>query len=93
LFTEEAARQLAELRKDRAQGKRYRAARKTLGLLEVNPRHPGLHTHEFKSLSKERGTKVFTAYAEQNTPAAYRVFFCYGPGKQEMTILAITPHP
>ena len=37
--------------------------------------------------------KVFEAYAQHRTPGAYRVFWCYGPGPGEITILAITPHP
>ena len=36
---------------------------------------------------------VFEAYAENNTPGAYRIFWYYGPGKNQITILAITPHP
>jgi len=39
------------------------------------------------------GNKVFEAYAEQNTPAAYRVFWYYGPEKKQITILTITAHP
>jgi len=37
--------------------------------------------------------KVFAAYAQNRTPGAYRIFWCYGPGKKDITILAITPHP
>jgi len=37
--------------------------------------------------------KVFEAYAENRTSAAFRVFFCYGPERNEITITAITPHP
>ena len=37
--------------------------------------------------------EIFEAYAENNTPAAYRIFWYYGPNKKEITILAITPHP
>jgi hypothetical protein len=93
LFTEEAAADLEELERDRGLTKRLKAVRKTLGLLEVNPRHPSLQTHEFESLSKVWGEKVFEACAEQGTPAAYRIFWHYGPGKREMTIVAITRHP
>jgi hypothetical protein len=59
------------------------------------PRHPGLHTHEFTSLSNplRPGEKVFEAYAQNNTPGAYRVFWCYGPAKGQITIVAITSHP
>jgi hypothetical protein len=92
-FTFEADANLAALEGDRGLAKRLKAVRKALGLLEANPRHPGLHTHEFKSLEGARGEKVFEAYAENRTASAYRIFWQYGPGKDEITILAITPHP
>ena len=68
---------------------------KTLQHLRSDPRHPGLQTHEYRSLSHPYGAKqkVFEAYAQNRTSSAYRVFWCYGPGKNEMTILAITHHP
>ena len=62
-------------------------------MLETNPRHPSLHTHKYESLRRPRGEEVFEAYAENRTPAAYRIFWFYGPGKDEITIVAITPHP
>lgn len=92
-FTDEARRNLRELEADRGLSKRLKAVRKTLGFLESNPRHPGLQTHMFTSLEGPRGEKVFEAYAEHRTPAAYRIFWCYGPDRGEITILAITPHP
>jgi hypothetical protein len=61
--------------------------------METNLKHPSLQTHEYVSLKGPKGQKVFEAYAEQNTPAAYRIFWCYGPGRGELTILSITPHP
>lgn len=75
--------------------------RKTLGYLETNPRSKSLQTHEYESLTRRYGIKVFEAYAQQNTPSAYRVFWRYGPdeinesGKRIsiITIVAITPHP
>jgi hypothetical protein len=30
---------------------------------------------------------------ENNTPAAGRVFWAYGPGRSEITILGFEPHP
>jgi hypothetical protein len=45
------------------------------------------------SLKGPNGEKVFEAYAEQRTPAAYRVFWYYGPSKGIITIFAITSHP
>jgi len=38
------------------------------------------------------GEDVFEAYVEQDTPAAYRVFWYYGPARGNITILSITPH-
>lgn len=93
LFADEAGRNLEELKRDKGLAKRLKAVRKTLGLLESNPRHPGLETHKFHSLKGPRDEEVFEAYAEHETPAAYRVFWCYGPGKDHITILAITTHP
>ncbi|MEK7474716.1 MAG: hypothetical protein AAB152_03685 [Candidatus Coatesbacteria bacterium] len=93
LFTEDAAGHLRELDRDKGLAKRLAAVRKTLGLLESNPRHPGLQTHKFGSLSGPAGEEVFEAYAEHRTPAAYRIFWYYGPRKGEITIVAITPHP
>lgn len=60
-----------------------------------NPRHPGLKTHKYLSLPHpwKKGEPVFEAYAQNDTPGAYRVFWCYGPGRGEVTIIAITPHP
>jgi len=73
----------------------FKQVRKTIVLLADNPRHPGLQTHPYHSLENpfDPKAKVFEAYAQHRTPGAYRVFWCYGPGKNEITILAITPHP
>ena len=77
-----------------------RQIKKTLGYLEVNPRHPSLHTHEFTSLKGSRGEKIFEAYAQNKTPGAYRIFWHYGPDivsekkrTAVITIIAIIPHP
>ncbi|MGC1677617.1 MAG: hypothetical protein WA740_08790 [Candidatus Binataceae bacterium] len=93
LFAPQASAALAALTKDRSAAKRLRAVRKTLGLLETNPRHPGLHTHEYSKLAGPQGQKVFEAYAENKTPAAFRVFWYYGPQGGQITIVAITAHP
>ena len=92
-LTNEAKRQLANLRENKSLEKRYKAARKALEFLSTNPHHPNLQTHEFTSLEGPKGEKVFEAYAEQNTPAAYRIFWYYGPQKKQITIVTITPHP
>ena len=92
-FTSQAEADLKSLEDDNSLLKRLKAVRKTLGYLETNPRHPGLCTHKYASLSGPRGEDVFEAYAENRTPEAYRIFWFYGPEKREITIIAITPHP
>lgn len=73
----------------------FKQIAKTLTLLQDNPRHPGLSTHEYHSLAHptDPNGKVFEAYAQNNTPSAYRVFWYYGPMKGQITIIAITSHP
>lgn len=93
LFTPQADTDLDALEADAGLAKRLKAVRKALGLLETNPRHPGLNTHKYSSLKGPGGEEVFEAYAENRTPAAWRIFWYYGPDKKQITILAITPHP
>ena len=76
-----------------ALAKRLKAVRSAIGKLQTNPRHPGLNTHKYQTLRGDSGEDVFEAYAENNTPGAYRIFWHYGPDKNAITILAITPHP
>jgi len=81
------------LKTNASQKKQHKAVKKTIKLLAKNPRYPSLQTHPFMSLQGPNKEKVFEAYAEQKTPAAYRVFWYYGPFRGIITILAITPHP
>jgi hypothetical protein len=73
----------------------FKQVKKCIQLLKTNPRHPSLETHQYSAIANPYNLhqKVFEAYAQQNTPAAYRVFWCYGPHKGEITILLITKHP
>jgi len=93
LWTEEAEDIFNLLKGDPSQKKRYKAVKKTIQFLAENPRHNSLQTHEYSSLTGPNGEKVFEAYAEQNTPAAFRVFWYYGPSRGIITIITITPHP
>ncbi len=92
-FTQQADNDLNELKNNESLKKRCKAVKKSLGYLQVNPRHPSLNTHKYTSLSGPNGEEVFEAYAENKTPAAYRIFWFYGPNQKEITIIAITPHP
>jgi hypothetical protein len=99
-FTPTADEQLTALENTPSKAGLLAQVRKAIGYLEINPQHPGLQTHEFLSLTGANGEKVFEAYAQNNTPGAYRIFWHYGPdgtrGKQRtpvITIVAITRHP
>ena len=92
-FAKEAQDQLAALRDNAALTKRSKAVMSALGKLENNPRHPSLNTHKFTTCRGKNGEEMFEAYAENNTPGAYRIFWYYGPEKTMISIIAITPHP
>lgn len=72
----------------------FKRVHKCIYHLLRNPKHPGLATHEYHLLIHpyDKNEKVFEAYAQHKTPGAYRVFWCYGPQKGQITIVAITPH-
>lgn len=92
-FTPEADKHLTALEKDPSKKRILKDVRKTLGLMETNLRHPSLNTHEYTSLKGPSGEKVFEAYAQQATPGAYRIFWHYGPAKNQISVIAIVPHP
>lgn len=73
----------------------FKQVAKTVSLLREDPRHPGLNTHEYSSLTHpyDPKKKVFGAYVQNRTPGAYRLFWCYGPARNDITIMSITPHP
>ncbi len=99
-FTPTADAQYSQLEDTQSKTGIFERVRKALGYLEINPHHPSLNTHQFTSLAGANGEKVFEAYAQNNTPGAYRIFWHYGPdeskGKKQIpviTVVAITPHP
>jgi hypothetical protein len=92
-FTPSAKQSLQELKRSAHLEKRFKAVSKALKYLVEDPRHPSLQTHQYFSLFGPNKEKVFEAYAEQDTPAAYRIFFYYGHSRGEITVFAITSHP
>ena len=89
------SRRIRNVRKATRDEGLFKQINKCTNQLAANPRHPGLHTHEYDAIPNpiDASQKVFEAYVQNNTPAAYRVFWCYGPNAREITIIAITPHP
>ena len=95
VFARRAQEELDHLEDSPRQAGLVKPIKKTLGCLQTNPRHPSLQTHVFHSLEHpyDPDEKVFEAYVQQHAPAAYRLFWCYGPAKGQLTVIAITPHP
>ena len=91
-FTKEAARVLNELTSPQYAVK-LRKVRRTLALIEQNPRHLGLNSHKYKSIRGVDGSDVWESYVENHTSGVWRIFWQYGPGEDTVTILTIGPHP
>lgn len=66
---------------------------KVLAYLRDNPRHPSLCSHDIEALSKRYSFKVWQSYLENRKPAAGRLYWTYGPGRKEITVLGLEPHP
>jgi hypothetical protein len=78
---------------DKGEIRLFKKLLKTFHHLSINPRYPGLNSHEIDPLSKIAGIKIWESYIENNTPAAGRIFWAYGPDKGEISILGFEPHP
>src|SRR5438105_8047416 len=63
---------------------------KALGYLQENPRHNSLASHEIDDLTRKYRLKIFQSYLENNTPAAGRLFWAYGPDQGDITVLAVS---
>ena len=73
--------------------KLYNLMGKAMRHISLNPRHPGLQTHEIKPLSDRYGMKEWQSYLENNTPKAGRIYWIYGPAQGDITIIGLEPHP
>lgn len=92
IYTKEAINNLAALKKA-GEVKKLKKIKAALEKLEQNPRHPGLHTHKYQTLKTKTGGEVFQSYVENKTPAAYRIFWHFGPDDNQITVIAIVKHP
>lgn len=94
-FSIEATAELTRLVNDNGLAVQFKAVRSALGKLQLNPRHPGLHTHKYKGEKCPHGDDVFQAYAQNRTPGAFRIWFCYKPppAKDTLLIISIMAHP
>lgn len=61
--------------------------------LAMDPFYPSLKSHEIEPLSKRYGMKVWQSYLENKKSGARRMFWVYGPDKNDITIIGLEPHP
>lgn len=61
--------------------------------LSSNPRYSGLGTHDIDDLTKRYGMKVWQSYLENRNSMARRMFWVYGPDREDITIIGLDPHP
>ena len=73
-------------------GKQFRAVKKAFGLMQTNLSHPSLRCHKFDGLAGPNGEEIWEAYAENNTPAAYRIFYYISGSSGKPVISAVTKH-
>ena len=73
--------------------KLYKKWGKAMNLLANDPHYPGLRSHEIATLTRRYGEKVWQSYLENRNPQAARMYWVYGPGKNEITIIGLEPHP
>jgi hypothetical protein len=71
----------------------FKKMQKALRFLRENPAHPGLNSHTIDVLTKREGFTIYESYLENHTPSAGRLFWTYGPDKDDITVLGVVPHP
>lgn len=59
--------------------RKYKKVKKALRFLGENPAHPGLRVHKWETLKGKApdGGDMWTAYVENDTASAWRIFFFY----------------
>jgi hypothetical protein len=100
-FTADATHTLRELEEGgKAAESKLKKVRRALAHLQANPRHPGLHSHQYESFPGRTAEKVWDSYVENHAPAAWRLYWMYGPNEKDaagneisvITVLVIGPH-
>jgi hypothetical protein len=93
LYVPEAERILTDLQRG-SQVDKLKKIRKALRLLATQgPRYPALNTHRYESVPGPGGEPLWESYVENHTPSAWRIWWIYGPGGDDITIVTIGPHP
>ncbi len=92
ILSTNAKNQIQAIMEDDSKEGLKKQLKKSFGYLAVNPNHPGLKSHSISQFDKIFGGKVFSSYAQNNTPQAYRILWLYGPKPRQITIVAVIPH-
>jgi hypothetical protein len=100
-FSPDAARTLLELETGSRQNpSRLKKVRKALGQLELDPRHPGLHSHQYEQFPGLEKAKIWDSYVDNRTADTWRIYWMYGPNEERdgrrvpvITVLVISSHP
>jgi hypothetical protein len=78
---------------------KLKKVRKALGLLQIDPAYPSLHSHLYQHFPGLEKGKVWDSYVENRTPGAWRIYWMYGPDENRgdvevavITVLVIGPH-
>jgi len=69
----------------------YRKWGNALKYLSMDPNYPGLQTHEISPLTKRYGIKVWQSYLENRKSSPMRMYWVYGPGKMDITVIGLEP--
>ena len=100
-FSTEAATTLRSLQQAGAgAAKKLKKVNKALGLLQIDPRYPGLRSHQYEQFPGLEDQKVWDSYVENRTPGAWRIYSIYGPNEKNeegelisiITVLTISSH-
>ena len=73
--------------------KKHTKVQNCLGRLEQDPRYKGLNSHQFEAFDDIFGEKIWESYVENRTPAAWRVWWFYGPDQGQISVVKIAQHP
>ncbi len=71
----------------------YKKWGNALQKLSQDPFYPSLETHDIPPLTNRYGLKVWQSYLENKTSGAMRMYWVYGPERQEITVIGLEPHP
>jgi hypothetical protein len=94
LFSDEASKVLDDLLRSSHYATKCKKIRKALQLLrDEGPMYPGLQSHKYKTMRGPNGEDVWESYVENKTPGAWRIWWCYGPETETITVYTIGKHP